>query len=101
MGLRVEALRIENGFFIPMIEQLKKIQQEKILSDIEIVDSFENDPYAPFDKLIGLCQSNISDASVNHDYKVSENISIEKILEMTSSSESWSDAVIKEREDRL
>ncbi len=90
--MRVEALRIENGFFIPMIEQLKEFQQETILLDIEVVDSFENDPYAPFDELIGLCESHISDASV------SEHISIEKILEMTSSSESWADSVIKERE---
>ncbi|NJL58563.1 MAG: hypothetical protein HC887_01825 [Desulfobacteraceae bacterium] len=50
-----------------MIEQFKELREDKILLDIEIVDFFENDPYAPFDELIGLCESNRSDASVNHD----------------------------------
>jgi hypothetical protein len=66
--MRVEALRIENGFFIPMIEGLKGIKQEKILLEIKILESLQNDVYAPFDELIGLCETNKSDASLNHDH---------------------------------
>jgi hypothetical protein len=34
----VEAKRLKNGFFIPMIEQLKSIQKEHILLNIELID---------------------------------------------------------------
>lgn len=37
--MRVEAIRIENGFFIPMIDALKSIAQDKIL--IEIVEPID------------------------------------------------------------
>ncbi len=101
--MRVEALRIENGFFIPMIEQLKEVQQDKILLDIEIVESLQNNLYAPFDGLIGLCETNRSVKHIKQTRnKTNVSIPIEKILEMTGTSENcWSDSVIKEREECL
>jgi len=35
----VQAKKISNGFFIPMIEELKKINKEQILIKFEIIDS--------------------------------------------------------------
>jgi hypothetical protein len=34
----VEAKKFKDGFFIPMIEQLKNIQEEHILINIELID---------------------------------------------------------------
>ncbi len=36
--MRVEAIRTENGFFIPMIDELKNIKQDKILLDIKVIE---------------------------------------------------------------
>ena len=36
--MRVEAIRIEDGFFIPMIDELKKIKQDKVLLDIKVIE---------------------------------------------------------------
>lgn len=35
----VELQKVENGWFIPMIDQLKKIKKKKVLVDIEVVES--------------------------------------------------------------
>lgn len=34
----VEAQKVENGLFIPMIDQFKKIKQSKILVEIELIE---------------------------------------------------------------
>ena len=34
----VEAQKVENGIFIPMIDQFKKIQRGKILLEIELIE---------------------------------------------------------------
>ena len=34
----VEAQKVENGLFIPMIDQFKKIKQDKFLVEIELVE---------------------------------------------------------------
>jgi hypothetical protein len=34
----VEAQKVENGLFIPMIDQFKDIKQSKILVDIEFIE---------------------------------------------------------------
>ena len=39
----VEALKVPNGFFIPMINDLKKMDKQKILMRIEIVDNQINE----------------------------------------------------------
>jgi hypothetical protein len=35
----VEAKKIENGFFIPMIDQLKSVEKEYILINIELINA--------------------------------------------------------------
>ncbi|GEM_PF-1803500 len=89
--MRVEAIKIENGFFIPMIDELRNIHQDKIVLevvepiDIEYHDmdhffgswsedefqaiqgKINDDDYSPLDRLIGMCETNINDASIKHD----------------------------------
>ncbi len=66
--MRVQAQRKENGFLIPLTGELKKIKQDKILLEIEILDqaSLPQD-YSALDQLVGICETKISDASINHD----------------------------------
>jgi hypothetical protein len=65
--MRVEAIKIENGLFIPMSDSLREIHQEKILLDIAIVEPLQDDAYEALDHLIGLCTTKRTDASLNHD----------------------------------
>ena len=65
--MRVEAIKKKDGLFIPMRDSLRGINQEKILLDIEIVDPTRDDAYEALDKLIGLCATGRTDASLNHD----------------------------------
>ena len=39
--MRVEALKTENGFFIPVNEALRHIRQDRILLEIEIIGQDE------------------------------------------------------------
>ncbi len=66
--MRVEAIKVENGFLIPFNETLKKIKVDKILLDIEIIGQNQlEEGYSILDELVGFCESNRTDASVNHD----------------------------------
>jgi hypothetical protein len=65
--MRVEAIKTENGLFIPMSDSFREIHQEKILLDIEIVEPLQDDAYEALDQLIGLCATKRTDASLNHD----------------------------------
>lgn len=66
--MKVEAIKIENGFLIPFNETLKKIKTDKILLDVEIIEENKlEEGYAILDELVGFCESNRKDASVNHD----------------------------------
>ena len=49
--MRLEAIRIENGFFIPMIDELKNIHQDRIL--IEIIDPIDIE-YHDMDHFFGI-----------------------------------------------
>ncbi len=66
--MKVEAIKVENGFLIPFNETLKKIKEDKILIEVEIIEQNKlEEGYAILDELIGFCESNQTDASVNHD----------------------------------
>ncbi|HAO23106.1 MAG: hypothetical protein BWK80_56320 [Desulfobacteraceae bacterium IS3] len=65
--MRVEAIKISDGFLIPMIEAFREIRQNKVLLDVQILDPVQSDEYAALDQLIGLCETKQTDASVNHD----------------------------------
>ena len=66
--MKVEAIKVENGFLIPFNEVLKKIKEDKILIEVEIIEQNKlEEGYAILDELVGFCESNQTDASVNHD----------------------------------
>ncbi len=66
--MRVEALKVENGFLIPFKNWPARIQQDRIMLDVEIVELARlEEGYAMLDKLVGFCTSERADASVNHD----------------------------------
>lgn len=66
--MRVQALKIEDGFLIPLTGEFKRIKHDKVLLEIEIVDQNKVDvDYSAIDQLVGLCETGKTDASVNHD----------------------------------
>ena len=66
--MKVEAIKVENGFLIPFNEALKKIKEDKILIEVEIIEQNKlEEGYAILDELVGFCESNRTDASVSHD----------------------------------
>jgi hypothetical protein len=66
--MKVEAIKVENGFLIPFNESLEQIKGDKILLEVEIIETEQlEEGYAILDKLVGFCESNQTDASVNHD----------------------------------
>ena len=65
--MKVEALKVENGFLIPFNKTLEKIKQEKILLELEIIEPEKVDQgYAILDELVGFCESDRTDASIYH-----------------------------------
>ena len=66
--MRVKAIKVTNGFLIPFNEFPKKIDENKILLDIEIIEQAKlEEGYSILDELVGFCESNRTDASINHD----------------------------------
>lgn len=66
--MKVEAIKMENGFLIPFNKTLEKIKQAKILLEIEIIEPEKVDQgYAILDELVGFCESERTDASIMHD----------------------------------
>jgi len=65
--MKIEAIKVEKGFLIPMTGAFKTIQKDRILLEIEILDSCDAEDYAALDGLIGICETKRTDASVNHD----------------------------------
>lgn len=66
--MKVEAIKVENGFLIPFNKKLEKIKQNRILLEVEIIEPEKIDQgYAILDELVGFCESEQTDASVKHD----------------------------------
>ncbi|MBI1923126.1 hypothetical protein HYR99_02635 [Candidatus Poribacteria bacterium] len=71
--MKVEAIKVENGFLIPFNDMLEKIGKDKILLEVEILEPNQLEAgYAILDELVGFCESNRTDASVNHDAVIYE-----------------------------
>ena len=69
--MRVEAVRVENGFLIPFDEGLQDIAQDKIWLDVEIVDPASSEEgYQALDQIVGLCESGQADAALHHDQHI-------------------------------
>ncbi len=65
--MRVEAVRKEDGFLIPMTGAFANINWDRILLEIKIIEPIQHDDYAVLDQLIGLCETKHTNASVEHD----------------------------------
>ena len=66
--MKVEAVRVEDGFLIPFNETLERIKGKRILMEVEIIEQDRlEEGYALLDELVGFCESDRTDASVNHD----------------------------------
>lgn len=69
--MRVEAIKVDNGFLIPLSEGFQDITQERILLEVEIVDPQQADEgYTALDEVIGCCETGNPDASVQHDHLI-------------------------------
>lgn len=69
--LRVEAIKVEQGFLIPFADGLTNVPFEKILLDIEVVEpALLEDSYAALDDLVGLVETGDTTASVEHDRRI-------------------------------
>lgn len=56
--MRVEALKTENGFFIPIKGELRNIRQERIILEIEIVNENESCVLSESDGFYGIFKTN-------------------------------------------
>lgn len=65
--MKVEAIKQDNGFLIPMNKIFREITKDKIFLDIKIVEPEQTEEYATLDQLIGICETGQTNASVNHD----------------------------------
>ncbi len=65
--MRVEARKTVDGLLIPMVDEFRRIDRDRIVLEVELVDPGESDDYSALDRLVGLCESGRTDASVNHD----------------------------------
>jgi hypothetical protein len=67
--MKVEAVKQDNGLLIPMLDVFKKIHQNTIWLNVELLEPEQPqaDEYTALDSLIGLCETHQTDASRNHD----------------------------------
>ncbi len=66
--MKVEAIKVTNGFLIPFNTILEKSDKNKIFLNIEIIEQAKlEEGYAILDELVGFCESDRTDASIKHD----------------------------------
>ena len=66
--MKVEAIKVENGFLIPFNETLAKIETDRIIIEFKIIEPNRLDEgYAILDELVGFAESERTDASIKHD----------------------------------
>ena len=69
--MRVEAVRVENGFLIPFDKGLQDITQDRVWMDVEIVEpTLSDEGYQALDQIVGLCESDQTDAALHHDQHI-------------------------------
>lgn len=69
--MRVKAIKVAEGFLIPFEAGLNDIPYEKILLDIELVESSpEEEDYQALDQLTGMCKTDDTTASIDHDRRI-------------------------------
>jgi len=68
--MKVEAIKQEDGLFIPMNAVFANIPAQRMLVDIEILDPIQNGAYDALDQLIGICETGVTEASHDHDARI-------------------------------
>ncbi|OGG44699.1 MAG: hypothetical protein A3F84_28765 [Candidatus Handelsmanbacteria bacterium RIFCSPLOWO2_12_FULL_64_10] len=69
--MRVEAIKVAEGFLIPFEKGFPDLPHEKVVMDVEIVEPLPPEAdYSALDQLVGLCDTKISSASVQHDERI-------------------------------
>jgi hypothetical protein len=72
--MKVEAIKRDDGLFIPMQEAFRRIRKGRVLLDVTLVEpGIEPDGAEtanPLDELIGLCRTEVGDASTHHDRRI-------------------------------
>lgn len=65
--MRIYATKTDQGLLIPMVEEFERLDGNSILLEVEVIGPENSADYSALDRLVGLCESGRSDASVNHD----------------------------------
>lgn len=68
--MRVEAIMQEDGLFIPMNDALAKIPRQRLFVEIKVLEDVRENTYDALDQLVGICETGISNASVDHDDRI-------------------------------
>ena len=69
--MRVEAIKVPEGFLIPFENGFPDLPHEKITIDIEILDPLPpGTDYSALDQLVGLCGTKDATASIQHDERI-------------------------------
>lgn len=69
--MRVKAVKVDKGILIPYQDGFKDIETNHLVLDIELVDEVpDNSSYEALDEIVGLCETDDSKASVEHDQRI-------------------------------
>jgi len=69
--MRVEAIKVPEGFLIPVSEGFRGVTQDRTLLEVEIIDPAKaEEGYEVLDQLMGICETGDTSASVEHDRRV-------------------------------
>ena len=67
-SMRVEAIKVADGFLIPFAEGLQDLPHEKVVLEIELIEPAPTEQdYAALDQLVGFDESGDPTASTDHD----------------------------------
>ncbi len=69
--MRVEAIKVAEGFLIPFGNGFPDLPHEKIVMDISIVEPLPPEAdYSALDQMVGICDTKIASASIRHDERI-------------------------------
>ena len=63
----VEAIKKDDGFYIPFTDELSKVKADRVLLKVEILNETKEIDYSALDQIIGFCETKVNEASIKHD----------------------------------